>query len=40
MLKSKDELLALVLQERIEEINDRFFFAEVNQGKKEFEVDL
>lgn len=35
-VKSKDELLALVLQERIEETNDRFF-AEVNQGKKEFE---
>ncbi len=38
-VKSKDELLALVLQERIEETNDRFF-AEVNQGKKEFEGPL
>jgi AcrR family transcriptional regulator len=38
-VKSKDELLALVLQERMEEINDRFF-AEVNQGKKEFEGPL
>ncbi|MCF6409657.1 TetR/AcrR family transcriptional regulator [Alkalihalobacillus sp. EGI L200015] len=38
-VKSKDELLAFVLQERMEEINDRFF-AEVNQGKKEFEGPL
>ncbi|MBM7554502.1 TetR/AcrR family transcriptional regulator [Thalassobacillus pellis] len=38
-VKSKDELLALVLQERMETIDDRFF-AEVNQGKKEFENPL
>lgn len=38
-VKSKDELLALVLQERMEEIND-LFFAEVNQGKREFEGPL
>lgn len=38
-VKSKDELLALVLQERMEEISDRFF-AEVNKGKKEFEGPL
>ncbi len=38
-VKSKDELLALVLHERVEEINDRFF-AEVNQGKREFEGPL
>ncbi|PFA69224.1 TetR family transcriptional regulator [Bacillus sp. AFS015802] len=38
-VKSKDELLALVLKERMEEISDRFF-AEVNKGKKEFEGPL
>ncbi|MDY0393918.1 TetR/AcrR family transcriptional regulator [Virgibacillus halophilus] len=35
-VRSKDELLALVLQERMEKINDRFF-EKVNEGKKEFE---
>ncbi|KAA0564538.1 TetR/AcrR family transcriptional regulator [Rossellomorea aquimaris] len=38
-VKSKDELLALVLEERLEDINDRFF-AEVNKGKKELKGPL
>ncbi|MGY4691711.1 TetR/AcrR family transcriptional regulator [Salibacterium sp. K-3] len=38
-VKSKDELLALVLQERIEDINDRFY-AKVEQGNKELKGPL
>lgn len=38
-VKSKDELLAIVLEERLEDINDRFF-AEVNKGNKELEGPL
>lgn len=38
-VKSKDELLAMVLQKRIEDINDRFF-AEVEKGNKELEGPL
>ncbi|MBT2724315.1 TetR/AcrR family transcriptional regulator [Bacillus sp. ISL-46] len=38
-VKSKDELLAMVLQERIEDINDRFF-SEVEKGNKELEGPL
>ncbi|SEM89484.1 TetR/AcrR family transcriptional regulator [Lihuaxuella thermophila] len=38
-VKSKHELLAWVLQERIEEINDRFF-SKVKQGKKELDGPL
>ncbi|AZU62438.1 TetR/AcrR family transcriptional regulator [Neobacillus mesonae] len=38
-VKSKDELLAIVLEERLEDINDRFF-AEVNKGNKELERPL
>ncbi|KAB2336823.1 TetR/AcrR family transcriptional regulator [Cytobacillus depressus] len=38
-VKSKDELLAIVLEERLEDINDSFF-AEVNKGNKELEGPL
>jgi AcrR family transcriptional regulator len=38
-VKSKDELLALVLEEWMEETNERFM-AEVSQGKKEFDGPL
>lgn len=38
-VKSKDELLAWVLKENLEDISDRFF-AEVKQGKKELEGPL
>ncbi|GAB3798843.1 TetR/AcrR family transcriptional regulator [Virgibacillus kimchii] len=38
-VKSKDELLALVLEEWMEEINERFL-TEISQGKKEFEGPL
>lgn len=38
-VKSKDELLALVLEERMAEINDRFF-AKVKQGRREFDGPL
>lgn len=38
-VKSKDELLAIVLEERLEDINDRFFAA-VNKGNKELEGPL
>ncbi|MBD1373930.1 TetR/AcrR family transcriptional regulator [Hazenella sp. IB182357] len=38
-VKSKDELLALILQERLEKINKRFFL-EVNPDKPEFEGPL
>lgn len=38
-VKSKDELLAIVLEERLEDINDRFFAA-VNKGNKELDGPL
>lgn len=38
-VNSKDELFALILQERLEEIDDRFA-GEVNRSKKEFEGPL